>query len=860
MKPFPRSLLLILLCPVALAGPANYDAAAAASSAAIADQERGQARLPKLDGLPSEFDAALGAATFLWPDAGIGPALLAPLRASLAADHAARHYLRAQAGALRINAASVADARLYELHDTGRGPLIARFRQQHAGLPVIGRELNVMMDRSFKLLATSGNFAAATAAPGARHRLSPEQALARAYADLAGANAAAPVFSAKNQVGDYRHFEVDAVAGVLRIDTPPRSKPVWYALDGRLRPAYYLELSGQRADNGEMLAYASVIGADDGQLLARKNLVEDAEHSYQVFADADGIQQPFDGPLGNGLVPFEGRFPDVEAPRIPAQTQFVTLANGPISTADPWLPVGASETSGNNVDAYLDLVGPDGFTAGSADLRPSVSGSSAFDYPYVVAADPATLTQRQHAGVNLFYVNNWLHDWWYDNGFDEAAGNAQVDNYGRGGIGGDPIRAESQDSSGRNNANMRTPADGMPPRMQMFLWDYNLTLPAPGEFRISAPTTLAGALPFGTSVIGPQTFDLEAEMVAIVDAVAPMTDACQTPFLNAEAVSGRIALLSHPAGACTFAIQLANLKAAGAVAAVYGFGSPNPINLSTSTPGIGIPVLSLTSADADRIRAALASAAVVARLRREPSFDIDSTMDNQIVAHEWFHYASNRLVGDALGLSNQQGRGMGEGWSDFNALLLSVREEDRLVPGNDRHQGAHSVSFYSIRDGYFGIRRAPYSTDFDLFPLTFRHISDGEPLPTDVPLNPRVTVLPNSQVHNTGSIWCNVLWEAYVSLLNDPRHSHLEAQTRMKDYVIAGLKMTPNAPTLLEARNAIIAAARANDSRDGARISNAFAKRGMGVLARGPDRNSMNNIGVRESYLSLSGVLLPGRR
>ena len=34
----------------------------------------------------------------------------------------------------------------------------------------------------------------------------------------------------------------------------------------------------------------------------------------------------------------------------------------------------------------------------------------------------------------------------------------------------DPIRGEAQDVSGKNNANMSTPADGGRPRMQMYLW------------------------------------------------------------------------------------------------------------------------------------------------------------------------------------------------------------------------------------------------------------------------------------------------------------------------------------------------------------------------------------------------------
>jgi hypothetical protein len=45
-----------------------------------------------------------------------------------------------------------------------------------------------------------------------------------------------------------------------------------------------------------------------------------------------------------------------------------------------------------------------------------------------------------------------------------------VDNFGRGGLGNDPIQADAQDGSGTNNANFSTPADGSSGRMQMFLW------------------------------------------------------------------------------------------------------------------------------------------------------------------------------------------------------------------------------------------------------------------------------------------------------------------------------------------------------------------------------------------------------
>ena len=73
------------------------------------------------------------------------------------------------------------------------------------------------------------------------------------------------------------------------------------------------------------------------------------------------------------------------------------------------------------------------------------------------------------------------NDYFYRIGFTESAGNFQADNFGRGGLGGDPVLGDAQDSADTltdgdpdndvdNNANFSTPTDGQSGRMQMFLW------------------------------------------------------------------------------------------------------------------------------------------------------------------------------------------------------------------------------------------------------------------------------------------------------------------------------------------------------------------------------------------------------
>ena len=125
-------------------------------------------------------------------------------------------------------------------------------------------------------------------------------------------------------------------------------------------------------------------------------------------------------------------------------------------------------TRGNNVWAGIDRDGTNGVDAtGSPDGGASLNFNQTLD----LAQAPTTTSNQQAAVTNLFYLNNVIHDITYGYGFNEAAGNFQANNYGKGGTGNDAVSAEAQDSSGTNNANFATPADGQTPRMQMYLFD-----------------------------------------------------------------------------------------------------------------------------------------------------------------------------------------------------------------------------------------------------------------------------------------------------------------------------------------------------------------------------------------------------
>jgi hypothetical protein len=187
-------------------------------------------------------------------------------------------------------------------------------------------------------------------------------------------------------------------------------------------------------------------------------------------------------------------------------------------------------------------------------------------------------------------------------------------------------------------------------------------------------------------------------------------------------------------------------------------------------------------------------------------------------------------------------------------MLMTVRPEDALAPNNVNFSGTYGLAGYACdrsllatNSYYFGIRRYPYSTDMTKDPLTFKHIQDSATLPVGPAVNPNGGV--NSEVHNTGEVWCSMLWECYASLLRDTgRLTFAQARTRMRDELVAAYKLTPNAPTFVDARDALLAAAYATDPQDYALFWAAFAKRGLGVGAVAPPRTSSTSNGVVESF------------
>ena len=730
---------------------------------------------------------------------------------------------------------------------TRGGDYLVRLRQKVDGLEVYQGDVKIVMRSDMSLIALSGTPSDLTGSkPGGGFDLSAGQALSRALEDLYGISVPdASTSSAKAATGAHVWLDMPA-SSPIKLSEPARARPILYREGGKLVRAYFMEFYSSDGLSTDSDAFRYIVAADNGRVLEHADLTHDVAFTYRVYADADAEGRPFDGPTDD-LTPHPTGEPDETDPGfvLPNFVAIETIKSEPAGAIDPWLPANAVQTLGNNVDAYADLVAPDGYS--NQDRRATTTAPGVFNRVYLTDQEPlSTARQTQAATTNLFYVVNWLHDYWYDSGFTEAAGNAQDNNFGRGGEDRDALKAEAQDFGGLNNANMSTPSDGLQPRMQMFLW----TAPSIRELTIEP-----GALDLatGAAAFGPAEFSITGDMVLGDDGVPPNNDAC-SPITND--VAGRIVLVDR--GACSFALKALAIEQAGGIGMVLANNTPlaPPPGMGQTAPPtvVTIPSLSVTFEDGQNLRTLLDQGVVTATfLSAVLPPGRDGSLDNMIVAHEWGHYFHHRLQN----CGSLQCSAMSEGWGDFIALHTSLREGDDL-------DGTYAAAYYADRNfgpnvSYFGIRRFPYSVDFTRNALTFGHIQNAATLPP-VPIGGGG---PNSEVHNAGEVWASMLFEAYVELQKNPNlRTFAEVRRDYSDYLVLGLQLTPINATMTETRDGILAAAQMLNPDDVAPIAAAFARRGAGSCAVSPPRDVAGDLApVTESFevqpaISLTSIVL----
>ena len=228
-----------------------------------------------------------------------------------------------------------------------------------------------------------------------------------------------------------------------------------------------------------------------------------------------------------------------------------------------------------------------------------------------------------------------------------------------------------------------------------------------------------------------------------------------------------------------------------------------------------------------------------------PTVDRDGGLDAEILMHELTHGTSNRLIGNGSGLVWRVGAGMGEGWSDFYALSLlnNTNADDPNASYASGSYATYKLATVTYVDNYtYGIRRFPYSTVNTVNPLTWADVDDvtndlsGGIAPSPLNFNGNGAM----EVHNTGEIWANTLWEVRSRVIADPAGANGDVptgnNTTLSIVTDAMRLFTPNNPSFVQARNALIDADCAANAACPNEVSiwGGFADRGLGYNAVAP--------------------------
>ena len=472
-------------------------------------------------------------------------------------------------------------------------------------------------------------------------------------------------------------------------------------------------------------------------------------------------------------------------------------------------------TRGNNVWAREDIdgLGGNGY---------SPDGTSELNFDFELNLEQQPIGYQDASLTNLFYMNNMMHDIWYQYGFDEESGNFQENNYGNSTSpwgSGDSVNADGQDGDGMNNASFGSPPDGGNPTMTMYLWNGPSGEPLSINNGSMAGTYPARPAGFGNDL--PNEDPLTADLVLVTDEPVlggDIYDACQS-ITNGSEIAGKIAVIKR--GTCEFGFKILAAQAQGAVGVIMVNNVPGEaISMgegaddASNTP----PSVMVSQEIGDALIEELILGETISASLLLDTYDLDGSFDNGIVAHEYGHGISGRLTGGAgaAGCLNNAEQ-MGEGWSDWFGLMITIEEGDTAVDP----RGIGNFASSRPADGN-GIRNAPYTTDFSINNFTY-----GDS-------NNESTV---SEPHGVGFVFATMLWDltwAYIDKygFDSDLFNGTGGNNKVMQLVLDGLKLQPCSPGFIDGRDAILAADLASTGgQDQCLIWEVFANRGLGYNA-----------------------------
>jgi extracellular elastinolytic metalloproteinase len=649
-------------------------------------------------------------------------------------------YLRS-AGHAEATVGSLVLARRETVARTGVTHL--RFTQRVGGLDVYGTYVKASLDAQGSLTTVIENLAEAGPVAAAGLGGGEGRALAIGLQHVHGNAANAPGLLR-------REGNTSVFARTPFFHREPTVTTVAVPVGNGLRAGYLVETW---TESGNALHHTLVGG--DGAVLGDENRT--ASDRYNVFRqDPEASQQ--------------------------------RIELGPGAAGNAWSPIGwlgtgaqtSTNIAGNNVQAYLDV---------NANNAPDSGGSAVangdFLTPWSSTTQPSTTSNREVATQNLFYLNNVTHDLLYQHGFTEIAGNFQEDNFGKGGAGSDGVLAEVQDGSGTDNANFATPADGSNPRMQMYVW---LGL---GNAEVVAPRSSGGTASYVAQTAG---FGPAPSAAGTTAPLAVGGDGCARYARNA--LAGSVAIIDR--GSCDFTVKVTNAQRAGAAAVIVANNAATAIFSMGGTANTTIPAVMVSQSDGAALKAVVGQNGTVRDATTDP-LNRDSSLDSDIVYHEYGHGLTWRMIGS---MSGAMSGAIGEGMSDVLAVLIN---------GND------VVGEYAGFDDA-GIRTEPYAN----YSRTYSDFGGTE-------------------VHLDGEIYGAIGWRLGETFRND--------LGTLLDYIVDGMNYTPAGPAFEDMRDGIldaIAATPGAPANHQCLVWEAFAEYGVGVGADAVVRG--RGLSITESF------------
>jgi extracellular elastinolytic metalloproteinase len=476
----------------------------------------------------------------------------AALAGGLAADPAtaARTYLAQHRDLLGLTQRAVDSLEVVAVNPIGKGAAVL-FRERFGDLPAGYDGLAAVGVAGGKAYRVSSTLAPDVPAPEPA-TLDAKDALRKAIKDAALNGG---TVTAQGASGGWSRFSVSGLAGTQSV------KPVAVPMpQGGVRTAY--EVSVNDGDQNDTRSYTSYVDARTGDVLIREDNVADEtdDPEWKAFPE-------------NPPADYSSR--DTRETWCFTRTAGCDRVVANPASPLPWdvdPTVSATEsthtTRGNNEWAaqdWLDATGrgfnPSGFATPSPDRE--------YTYPwtnqwYRSKCSPAAFDTPQRndidaADANLQAMHNRMHDFSYNLGFTENAWNLQDDNFGKGGLGGDPEHGNVQSGARvptsliRDNANQATPPDGTPPTTNMYLWqaiagsfyspcvdgDYDMSVigheytHAISNRMVAGPDR--GLSGYQAGAMGESWSDLDAMEYLAANGLVPRD---QSPFVTGQYVTG----------------------------------------------------------------------------------------------------------------------------------------------------------------------------------------------------------------------------------------------------------------------------------------------------------------------------------